>query len=270
MITAVYIDEINGLVHVDVSSLASTSAQAVSGRYGPIVQLGVAPPGELLTCTSRDDCGTKGGLHANGFPATCTTGFLGKVSAGLMMVTAGHCIRDAGFSFYWNNGGASWGYGWGYQICNGCWPDAGMFHITTSVPSTKNQYFASSASDIRSITSTMTEGSLTLGRVVCRSAWTSGWGCGPITVRDHDVNVSGDIYHPYIIKHAWVVQLHSDRGDSGAGFIYTSSGVTSAAGILFGGILAGDGYYYTWFSPIEQVYETWANYGFHVCLSASC
>ncbi|MDP2324412.1 MAG: hypothetical protein Q8N51_10325 [Gammaproteobacteria bacterium] len=267
-ITMVGIDVTTGRVKVGVTSLDSPFSHSINARYGDIVALSEGPLGELYACSSRDNCGTKGGLRAylNGW--SCSTGFLIRESSGSIgMLTAGHCIQQSGGNNAgnWRNSGATWGSGNGYAFCDGCSFDTGKFRLP-SPPSTKNEYYADGMGDIRSIGGTISENGMVWGRLLCRGGLISQWGCGPITSEDVAVNW-GTLNNPKYTLHSWVVRLKSTEGDSGSGFVNTSAGVNYAAGILFGGIRAIDGNDYTWLSTVQRSGNFWQ---YQVCTSASC
>jgi hypothetical protein len=97
-----------------------------------------------------------------------------------------------------------------------------------------------------------------VGLLVCRSGWTSGWGCGAIHRAQLDF-YDGTSFH----YDTWEVSQVSNHGDSGAGYVALESDDTYVrpAGILWGGD-ATSTYYY-------PVFDDWA-ISVHVCVTATC
>ncbi len=260
-LSQVGIDAATGRVHVIVAADSTDRApETLESRYGPSVSVETLPvTGSLLACTSIKDCGTKGGLAAKAGAVVCSTGFLAQetvnVFSPVRMVTAGHCINAAGgvnAGSTWTNelGTTTWGKGSHVKFDANL--DGGAFSLGNSTPTAKNEYFVST-SDIRQVRGVRTNANQVVGLTVCRSGRTSLFDCGTIRAADTSVDLgAGFIFH-----HMWKVQMDSDNGDSGAGFIDLSASM-NAVGILSGGTREGIFPYtlYTWYSSMQdtQIY----------------
>ena len=254
-ISQVGIDPALGRVRVVVGEDRTGQAlELLTSRFGKVLAVEVTPVESSLFagCNSIKDCGTKGGLAAKSGGWTCSTGFLaqepGGVFAPVRMLTAGHCIRDAGGvngGVAWKNESATitWGKGTHQKFDRNL--DGGAFSLGSSTPTTKNAYFAGT-SDIRLVRGVRTNGNQVVGLTVCRSGRTSGFDCGIIRAADTSVTLGGQQFWAM-----WKVDMQSAGGDSGAGFIDLASSM-NAVGILSGGTREGiipwtD---YTWYSSV--------------------
>jgi hypothetical protein len=228
--------------------------------------------GELLACDVTS-CGTRGGLAAR-VPgvAACTTGFVAKdiptvpYAPTYQMVTAGHCIRTAGGvgSGPWRNGALSltWGTSTRQYFHDMAVTDAGRFGLGSNVPSVRNSYYVGGGSVV-GISARMSDAGQAVGKVVCRHGVVSGYGCGVIRATERRVVLSGTT-----IQRLWKVQLRSQHGDSGAGFIHQPAPREpwQAAGILSGGSYDGTTHY-TWYGTVLDA-ERYV--GHRTCTTPSC
>lgn len=273
-ISSVGIDERTGSVLIGLDSLSSKAADALSDRYGTLVRLELQPPSALFACNSRHDCGTMGGLSASVyFGATetvkCTTGFITTWgSSSHRMLTAGHCIKDAGdvgSSNVWENPprNTRWGTNTAKNFCNGCNTDSGLFSMGSSVPTDRDQYYL--ASGPRDLVGRYLDSALVVGRWVYRNGRTSGWGGGSITVPDVSIDVDPGA-GVFWIHHSWKAGFQSTYGDSGAGMVTFNTGDDLfAAGVLFGGTLSSP--WQTYFSTIQRIT---AYHGITLCTTNAC
>jgi hypothetical protein len=232
--------------------------ETLTARYGPSVDVVISPVvGSLLACNNITDCGTKGGLAAKSGIHICSTGFLaqapGNVFQPVRMVTAGHCIKDAGGV----NGGVVWKseagtvtWGKGTHQLFGAANDVGAFSLAAATPAVKNEYYASGTADIRRVRGVRTEAAQTVGMTLCRSGRTSGFDCGILRARSTSV----DLGTGFVFCCLWKVEMFSDHGDSGAGFIDLAPNM-NAVGTLVGGTREGiipwtD---YTWYNSMADM-----------------
>ncbi len=240
---------------------------------GSDVVLEPLPKAELLACTIAD-CGTRGGLEIRGRNsptsavwALCTSGFVArdKGNNAMRMLTAGHCIEDAGGAAdadsQWRNEAQTitWGRNIAERFFDGTTSDSGVFALGSNVPTTKNSYFIS-ATNQKPIVHASTDAEQTLGMLVCRSGRASDYDCGTIAIWHQWQEPKPG----FILKDTIVVNVTSAHGDSGAGFIgtYDEFGNRFAAGILSG----GDGGW-TWYTGVQAAQ---AQMNIKVCTSAAC
>ncbi|HTE83383.1 MAG TPA: hypothetical protein VK821_01475 [Dehalococcoidia bacterium] len=234
-------------------------------KFGNLVTvLTESATGSAIACNSRDDCGTKGGLgaHHASPSVTCTTGFVSKVNGGTLhrILTAGHCINDAGGvtnSYPWKNylGTLTWGLNADFLYTAN--EDIGTFWIGSTT--TYNQYFAGGTADIRTVRDTeASTAQMPVGRVVCVSGHTSGWGCGTI----HRTNVS-ETYDGFIHYGLWEFTPLENFGDSGAGVVGLE---TDDSYVIPFGIAVSTGPTYTYFQPANEDSVVYT----HVCTTAAC
>ncbi len=241
---------------------------ALSDRYGVKIEVGsTSDQLTLLACNSRYDCGTKGGLAAKhaitGGTVYCTTAFVVRSdnTPFRYLMTAGHCIAESGgppSTVAWRNqaGTLTWGKNIDYRFNANF--DEGIFNLGATLPAAYNQYYASSASDIRTIDhAELTWAAMPVGLYVCRTGRTSNWGCGYVHRANITWNDNGSPHYS-----VWEVSQQSTYGDSGAGYIaFGQHSGTYPAGILFGG--AGS---YTYYYPATDDTAI----GVHVCITAAC
>jgi hypothetical protein len=259
-------------IAVEAGGLAAP-AVALAERYGDGVIVRVEDwTGELLACDVTS-CGTRGGLAAR-VPsvAACTTGFVAKdiptvpYAATYQMVTAGHCIRTAGGvgSGPWRNGALSltWGTSTRQYFHDMAVTDAGRFGLGSSVPAVRNSYYVGGGSVV-GISARMSDAGQAVGKVVCRHGVVSGYGCGVIRATERRVVLSGTT-----IQRLWKVQLRSQHGDSGAGFIHQPAPREpwQAAGILSGGSFDGTTHF-TWYGTVLDA-ERYV--GHRTCTTPTC
>lgn len=269
---SVGISDESGRVRVGVSSIKDPGVQSLIARYGDLIEIYRESDGAAFVC---NDCGTMGGVTAKAYfgtnlLTTCTTGFIVKWgSSSHKMLTAGHCIRDAGGlnkpDNKWRNGSATqlWSTSLAMNHCNGCNTDSGLFNLGSTVPSDRDQYWL--ATGPRDLVGTYLDSALVVGRLVCRNGHTSGYDCGNINARD--VSIDADLgAGTFWVHHQWKARFQSTFGDSGSGMVTFNTGDDLfAAGILWGGTTASP--YDTWFSSIQRV----ASYhGITVCVTNAC
>ena len=225
-IVSIGVDIRHNRVSVDVANLTNEIADRIAAKYGGRV---LAEDGEAAapaTCNSRTDCGSplKGGLYIYAGALTCTSAFLGRTqgSSKLFLMTAGHCIQDSGLSATWYHHGAAIGTGYVYDYMNNANADAGS--IVASESGARNRAYATSATDIRSMTSALSNASQPVGGLICRSGATSGYDCGYVTSTNRDVYLG-----PYLVHHMWETGYSSAGGDSGAPMMvdYSWAGIFS-------------------------------------------
>lgn len=269
---SVGISDKSGRVVVGVSSLEDTAAQALAKRFGDMVELELEADGGPFAC---NDCGTMGGVTAKAYflsslLTTCTTGFIVKWgSSSHKMLTAGHCIWDAGGlnkpDNKWRNGASNqlWSTSLAMNFCNGCNTDSGLFNLGTTVPADKDQYWL--AAGPRDLVGTYLDSALVVGRQVCRNGHASGYDCGNINARD--VSIDADLGPgTFWVHHQWKAAFQSTFGDSGAGMVTFNTGDDLfAAGILWGGTTSSP--FHTWFSSIQRVSSY---HGITICTTNAC
>jgi hypothetical protein len=268
------IDPVTALVEIVVQrGGAASSARTLRERYGEAVVVRLDDwTGDLLAC-DVNSCGTLGGL-ASRVPgiASCSTGFVARdipkvpYAPTYQMVTAGHCIRAAGGvgSGPWRNGSLSltWGASTRQYFHDMAVTDAGRFALGGSVPAVRNGYYVGDGSVV-GIGARMSDAAQTVGKVVCRHGVASGYDCGVIRATERRVVLSGTT-----IQRLWKVQMRSDHGDSGAGFIHQPAvrEPWQATGILSGGGLDGTTHV-TWYGTVLDAEKYVAH---RTCTTASC
>lgn len=268
MPTTVAIDPVTTRVEVTFQAHdpIDTAAAILREKYGELVVVLVGQgPISLLACNSVDDCGTKGGLggHHNSPAITCTTGFVAYHLTFKLILTAGHCIEQAGGvsnGYKWKNylATVTWGYNSSYQY--DALSDLGTFYIPSI--SYYNQYFAGGPADIRTIrTSERPESQMPVGLYECRSGHSSNWDCGTI----HRANISAT-YDGFIHYGLWEVTPGSSYGDSGSGYVALErdDSYVIPLGILASGVVGGS---YTYFVPAIDANSI---FGAYVCTSSAC
>jgi hypothetical protein len=208
------------------------------------------------SCRSRVDCGRpiKAGVRLTFTGWACTSGFVGRdeTSGRAYVVTAGHCLVNAGISALWSHGDVEIGHGVRAVFGGETHSDGGMIELSDGGPT--NLLFASGPFDVRRITGTRPNQSQTIGARVCRSGAASGWACGSITRTDTDVRIGA-----VLVRHAWWTDFPSARGDSGGPVI-------DDAGRILGIVIATN--------RAESVYVTVdtvaAVLGVRPCLDPTC
>jgi hypothetical protein len=145
--------------------------------------------------------------------------------------------------------------------------DAGFFALSSSLPTDRDQFFASGAGDVRDVAGVVYEGGQYVGRVVYRAGRTSGWDAGTIAFRNQSVNI-GSLTNPCLVHGTFGIELKSADGDSGGGIIaFDGDFNVYAAGTLFGGITDSLGDHYTWYSTLQDI-ETY--FGLTTCKTNAC
>lgn len=211
---------------------------------------------QARACVSRTNCGDpmKGGLwitSTNNW--SCTSAFNGRDSfSGRYLLTAGHCIVDAGIGTYWTHNGSSFGQGVNQTFYNGTRADAGL--IAHAGGGDRNLIYASGPTDVRHMTSGAGNGAQSVGGGVCRSDGRNNlYTCGTITKADYTVTVSGNLMY-----HQWEASFGTAYGGSGAPMMYnyTIYGIFSAS------------------TATRSTYSTldgiWYELGVRPCLDAAC
>jgi hypothetical protein len=155
----------------------------------------------------------KAGLRLTFTGWACTSGFIGRDASGhAYLVTAGHCLVNAGIPALWSHGGVEVGRGARAAFGDKTHSDAGTIELSDGGPT--NLVFASGPADLRRITGIRPNRSQTIGSRVCRSGATSGWVCGRIARTDTNVTIGA-----VLVRHAWWTDFPSAEGDSGAPII---------------------------------------------------
>lgn len=270
-VTRLAINERTGLVDVGLESVNRGESDLVRARFGPSVAVSQEDPGILFACNSRNDCGTMGGLGAEGPNGlNCSTGFIVRRNStgGKRMLTAGHCIAHSGgfgTTNPWKNPAltVTWGKNLAYVFHDGAAMDAGYFELPT-LPADRDQFFASGTGDIRDISGPIYEGGLPLGKIVYRAGRQSGWIEGEIT----DRNVTKDFEGTITIHNLFGFNKHSEGGDSGGGIVTRGPDATTyAAGTVVGGndcVVCGQRTYFSTVQDIEGYFDI------AVCKTNSC
>ncbi len=250
------IDERANRVLLGVADLTATHEQTLRSKFGPTINVVSMDPPELAACTSRAACTppTIGGINTNSPSATCTTGFIARTNGSLVpwILTAGHCFLGS-TGQTWTHNSSTIGTGAWQRFVNGSNADvAGI--APASGTSISNKVYASSTLDVRSITSTISNASQSVGTTVCRAGRVSGYTCGQITVADESLNFGGG----KILHHFKRSNISSAVGDSGGSMIL----VYGAAGIL-SSINVG----ITWHSTVDWIL---ADTNVRICLDPLC
>jgi len=270
LIDSVSIDARLGLVSVGVATDIERGKEILGALYGGALIVTQSLPAELL-CQSRDDCGTMGGLSANGGNnAQCTTGFFVRknFSGTIYMLTAGHCVSQSGGvnnGVSWRNPSntVTWGDNAAMVFASQSAIDSGYFRLP-ALPADRNQFFASASNDTRSIAGPIYEGGLPVGKYVCRSGRISGWDCGNVTA----VNQTRSFAGGGTVSGLGEVGMFSQGGDSGGGFVASDSGGnTYAAGTVVGGTVSPCLNCMTYFSTIQDIEQILA---VRVCRNDAC
>ena len=134
------------------------------------------------------------------------------------------------------------------QAIVGASGDAGAFRVGT-VPSVRNEYFQT-PTEIFSYKGVRSEANQVVGMIACRSGKASGTDCGYIRAANTAVNLGAG----FTFTSMWKVQMNSDHGDSGAGFLDQTAN-HNAMGILSGGTREGIVPWtdYTWYTSVPKV-----------------
>ena len=140
------------------------------------------------------------------------------------MLTAGHCLALNGGSGNcgpnWKHNGNVFGCARGEALpacCGNADADVGWIKTDTNEDNTpRNKVFASSKTDIRSITFAMSGSHFEVGDPMCRSGKASGWDCGEVKKKCVDKKTSGG----WKIKCVATLDFDSTAGDSGAPIVY--------------------------------------------------
>lgn len=269
--STVAIDPVTSRVELTVkgSDPVDEVAELLATKYGDaVVVLTTEASISALACNSQEDCGLKGGLSGRHTSpgVTCTTGFIARMGTTSLnrIITAGHCIEDAGGppnNYAWKNysGTMFWGYNSTYQY--DALNDIGFITVECAVAC--NKYFASGPSDIRTVRLTWaTDAGMPVGRYVCRSGHTSNWDCGYINRTDVSAVYDGLIHYGL-----WEVTPKSTYGDSGAGYVALEADQSYVIpyGILSAG-QTGVGALYTYYYPANNA----GYYNTYPCTVSGC
>ena len=212
VLASVGVDVAQNRVRVDVVNPTSDEIGLIAQQFGDAAYVQAGELATPATCISRSNCGSplKGGLGISGGGWTCTSGYLGRIqgSSGLFLITAGHCLADSGLSATWYHYTTAIGTGYVYDYANGANADAGA--IRASEPLARNEAYATSNTDIRSMTSTLSNSAQPTGSTICRSGLNSGYYCAVVS------SINRDVWDgPYLIHHMWETDYTSQGGDSG-------------------------------------------------------
>jgi len=234
-------------------------AQSIAQRFGPTVLVDAEAAPAATACTSRDACSAPwraGVWISHNYPfdpvINCTSGFVARPTTGatsghFFMMTAGHCIWDAGGSGknWWQgtsanigNATSTWEY-WNYANV-----DAGIIAITSAQFPT-NWAYGNTATD--TITGSISSSFQDVGDPVCRAGWAFwkatgvGYQCNTVVATDQTVH---DTRHDFYIHHQWQGWLTSKDGDSGGPVMSGHDALGIAA------YAAGNS---TWYSPIDWI-----------------
>lgn len=257
-IVAVGVDVVANRVRITLTRLDSAQATSLQSTYGPRIELVQGEEPHFATCVSRQNCGSpiKGGIEIqDAYGTICTSGFISRdisYAGAAYVLTAGHCININGLGVTWLHNGSSIGSASSEFYSNGSNVDAGYITLSTTA-SPGNQVFASSTSDIRSISSWNLNSQQTVGSTICRSGRTSGYTCGSVDQTDQTVYVSG-----ILIYHMWRTSFASAGGDSGGSMIYGNAGL---------GVLSATTSSNSYYSTLEWIYDTT---GKTICTSSGC
>lgn len=248
----VSVDPIKNRVHVGIDPYDPKTAAALTQKFGPMVDVAFEPMAEETACTTRDACDApfRGGVHISSSPSpfttvNCTSGFMsrrlsGGVAGEWYMMTAGHCISNAGgLDQTWKEGsaeepvGRSGSFAWANNIS----ADVGVIKVTT-IDFPTNYVYGDIYID--TITTSVAGSGQAVGDPICRGAWKSNWTCGTVSSTNHDVTLSGS--PGYTIHHQWSANFGGQTGDSGApmiisahnamGIMSTVTGSTSNYGVM--------------------------------------
>jgi hypothetical protein len=208
------------------------------------------------SCYTRANCRgmIRGGLQITSTGWACTTGFAARNvrSGGRYVLTAGHCISGSGLQAMWSHGGFVIGRAALQGLHEGSSADVGAIDIGST--DTSDEIIGDGVDDIRLLTGSAPDGSQTIGTTMCRSAATSGWGCGRIIAADVDASINGIAIH-----HGWWIDIPSAAGDSGAPVVDTHG---RAAGIAIATTMTA-----TLYSTVDGIF---AELGLRPCLDPAC
>lgn len=254
-VVSVAVDVPGDRVVVGVLSDSADVGAALHARYGDAIVVINSPLIPTpLTCTPTD-CGNplKGGLNIFGGGYACTSGYFQKISGTIYLVTAGHCLVDAGGTgIAWYHDSTFIGYSQWFQSAGTA--DAGG--ITTSESGAKNEFLEyvfgqHNYYSIHSLTGWTAGTSQVIGSFVCKAGATSGWTCGTLVARDV---TEGNRYHLN------EVSASSSEGDSGGTVVGPSDR-------LYGEVSLGDGAGHTWYVPPDRVNSF---FGGAPCVTSTC
>lgn len=212
-------------------------------------------------CNSRFDCAgpIKGGLAIIDYygDSLCTSGFVFRdipYAGAWYASTAGHCINNNGNGVSWLHNGTTFGTSSSYVFYYGANVDNG-FIVLPAVANPGNKVFASSTSDVRSMTSWYLNYEQIVGLTACRAGRTSDYTCGSIDGTNFDVYAGGILIH-----HMWRTDYRSAGGDSGGSVIFGGSGMGTLSSYS---VSPAKSFY----STLEWIYDT---QGKTICTSAGC
>ncbi len=264
------IDIIHNSVLVGVEGNSPATSAVLIARYGDIVTTREEPTHQLDTCVSRDNCAPlKGGIkiYRTSNPAAyCTSGWIVHVNGTTTnrVLTAGHCIQlNGGLGIGWSHNGSQFGTAQTETWGAGANSDAGLMSVGT-ISGDDNLFYASSNTDVRSVTSWLTNINQNVGDQVCRSGATTGYRCGYVIHENVDRDVDG-----FTIHHQWEVAFDASPGDSGASMFFGNQawGTHSDSALD-----SGPGPYYAWYSPMEWLFSALSTAGVSVslCTTPTC
>lgn len=254
-VVAVGVDVRINRVVVDVEGLTSQAGAQLASEYGAMLLVREGTQPQPTTCSSRTACGSpiKGGLSITGGGWGCTSGYLGRTqpSGVLVLVTAGHCIYDSGLSATWYHNNGAIGTGYSYSYSSGASADAGA--IQSSESGARNQVYASSNTDIRSMTGKLSNSSQPVGGLICLSGASTGWTCKTVLQTNMDVYVGS-----YLIHHLWETGRSGGSGDSGGATLLNDN---------WAGEYSADNPSYSWYTTVYWVASALSVYP---CVVSNC
>lgn len=222
------IDMIQNKVVVGIAPFDEKVSRTLKEEYGSLIQV-IAATYEQEEARTTPLSHMQGGLQIGSTPARstgrgyCTLGYTAKKNGVNYLVTAGHCLKNAGSrgEAYWYQGGSIVGGGAAYG--ENYYYDAGLIKLTSTKYAT-NYIYKFNSFDSKYVRET--NGSAYVGQPVCISGATSGFQCGTVTNTGQE----------YLIN-------NSQGGGTYTGFrtgkSYVSAGGDSGAPVWYGGVLIG-------------------------------
>ncbi len=260
------VDVVNNQVIVGVDRVSDAARKALD-TFGPAVVLYEDTAKTNDSCT-MSSCGPdmKGGLEIeSSVPNICTSGYVANREDTdpnyIVLVTAGHCIKDGGTSDSWSHDSHTIGpedSHHGYH--DGSYGDVGFIKLNSASNPKKlgvnaNQLLATpSTGQVVQITSLVIWGSQHVGDTVCRVGWGSkqlhgstppawhadylGKSCGKINLYNSDSDGTSDadsescLSACIYVREMKVVGFDSTGGDSGGTVFEPVSGTDTETGLL--------------------------------------
>jgi hypothetical protein len=260
---SLWIDIPNNVVHLGLALAQKNTSMAQTMMALPLVDVDYERDDTLVSCTLRSNCANplKGGItvYSNTNPiqgVTCTSGFMGRPVSGTptasYVITAGHCIYNASShnteTSLWLHNSNSIGIGAVDNYFNGSNADFGIISVyswTVLGTSPANQLFATSGSDIRSITGIVIDSVQAAGVTMYVAGQSTGSHYWPIAATD----VSHTPESGITLHHQWLLAGHVAGGDSG-GAVYKD---TRAGGIVSFDFFDDRGYEYIGYGTMSHI-----------------